>query len=73
MRHRKTVKHDHQPGDFHQFTFSTYRRKPLLTNDCWRGKLARRVARPNLAGSCSDKKLHHRRPLSIETFPKNSR
>ncbi|MFH5803929.1 REP-associated tyrosine transposase [Alienimonas sp. DA493] len=35
--HRKRVKHVHEPGDLHELTFSTYRRKPLLTNDRWRG------------------------------------
>lgn len=37
--HRKRVKHFHQPGDFHELTFSCYRRLPLLTNDCWRTEL----------------------------------
>ena len=41
--HRKTIRHVHEPGDFHEFTFSTYRRRPLLTNDDWRERLARRV------------------------------
>ena len=39
-RHRKLVKHCHEPGDFHEITFSCYRRLPLLTNDAWRGYLA---------------------------------
>ena len=30
------MKHVHEPGDLHELTFSTYRRKPLLTNDRWR-------------------------------------
>lgn len=38
--HRKRVKHYHEPGDLHELTFSTYRRKPLLTNDTWRRWLA---------------------------------
>lgn len=38
--HRKLVKHIHDPGDLHEFTFSCYQRRPLLTNDCWRGHLA---------------------------------
>lgn len=38
--HRKRVKHFHEPGDVHEFTFSCYRRRPLLTNDRWRGHLA---------------------------------
>ena len=40
MSHRKQVKHYHEPGHLHEFTFSTYRRLPLLTNDNWREKLA---------------------------------
>jgi len=39
--HRKLVKHYHEPGDFHELTFSCYRRQPLLTNDPWRSWLAR--------------------------------
>ena len=41
MPYRKRVKHYHEPGDFHELTFSCYRRMPLLTNDTWRGHLAR--------------------------------
>lgn len=41
--HRKFVKHYHQPGDFHELTFSCYRRMPLLTNDRWRSWLARSI------------------------------
>ena len=41
--HRKRVKHFHQPGDFHELTFSCYRRLPLLTNDDWRIRLARSI------------------------------
>ncbi len=41
MPHRKTIKHYHEPGDFHELTFSCYRRMPLLTNDAWRGDFAR--------------------------------
>ena len=41
--HRKQVKHYHEPGDFHELTFSTYQRKPLLTNDRWNGWLAERL------------------------------
>jgi hypothetical protein len=37
--HRKRVKHYHQPGEFHELTFSCYRRMPLLTNDLWRRNL----------------------------------
>jgi putative transposase len=38
--HRKKVKHFHEPGDFHELTFSCFRRRPLLTNDRWRSYLA---------------------------------
>jgi putative transposase len=31
--HTKLVKHYHDPGDFHELTFSCYRRMQLLTND----------------------------------------
>ena len=43
MSHRQTVKHHHEPGDLHELTFSCYRREPLLTNDRWRGHLARSI------------------------------
>ncbi len=45
--HRKLVKHYHQPGDFHELTFSCYRRLPLLTNDTWRERLARSIDEAN--------------------------
>jgi len=38
--HRKQVKHYHEPGDFHELTFSCYGRMPLLTNHLWRTWLA---------------------------------
>ncbi len=38
--HRKKVRHFHQPGDFHELTFSCYRRLPILTNDDWRRRLS---------------------------------
>jgi putative transposase len=41
MPHRKAIKHVHELGHLHEFTFSTYRRLPLLTNDNWRERLAR--------------------------------
>lgn len=40
MAHRKRIRHYHEPGHLHEFTFSCYRRKPLLTNDAWREKLS---------------------------------
>jgi putative transposase len=42
---RKLVKHVHEPGDLHEFTFSTFKRRPLLTNDQWRGYLAESIDR----------------------------
>ena len=33
MFHRKQVKHYHEPGQFHGFTFSCYDRLPLLTEE----------------------------------------
>jgi putative transposase len=42
-RHRKTIKHYHEPGDLHELTFSCYRRLPLLTNDGWRTHLSRAI------------------------------
>ncbi|MAT68011.1 MAG: hypothetical protein CMJ58_00645 [Planctomycetaceae bacterium] len=43
--HRKRVKHLHQRGDLHEFTFSCYRRLPLLTNDTWRAALSDAIGR----------------------------
>ncbi len=40
---RKLVKHYHTPGDFHEFTFSCYRRIPMLTNDAWCEYLSRSI------------------------------
>ena len=37
------MRHFHEVGHLHELTFSCYRRMPLLTNDSWRGKLARCV------------------------------
>lgn len=42
-QHRKTVKHFHEPGDFHELTFSCYRQMKLLTNDEWRCELSRSI------------------------------
>jgi putative transposase len=38
--HRKLVKHVHNSGDLHEFTFSCYQRRPLLSNDRWRSCLS---------------------------------
>ena len=45
QQHRKQVRRFHRPGDFHELTFSTYRRMPILTNDDWRERLARSIDR----------------------------
>jgi putative transposase len=42
-RHRKLVKHYHEPGDVHELTFSCYLRMPLLSNNAWRGYLAESI------------------------------
>ncbi len=41
--HRKRVKHYHEPGDFHELTFSCYGRMRLLTNDAWREYLSQSI------------------------------
>ena len=41
--HRKQVRHDHEPGDLHELTFSCYQRKPLITNDGWRKLLCQSI------------------------------
>lgn len=51
-RHRKRVKHFHEPGDLHELTFSTYRRKPLLTNDRWRRWLSQSIDKARQKQSC---------------------
>jgi len=43
--HRKLVKHYHDPGDFHELTFSCYHQLPLLSNDVWRELFCRSVDR----------------------------
>ncbi len=42
---RKKVKHYHEPGDFHELTFSCYSRMPLLTDDDWRRRLSPHIDR----------------------------
>ncbi len=41
--HRKLVKHRHRLGVLHELTFACYRRRPLLSNDVWRGWLAQAI------------------------------
>jgi putative transposase len=41
--HRKRVKHYHEPGDFHELTFSCYDRLPLLVRDDWRRLLCQAI------------------------------
>jgi putative transposase len=40
VRDRKTIRHLHEPGDLHEFTFSCFRSMPLLESDEWKLKLA---------------------------------
>ncbi|MCB0512334.1 MAG: transposase [Bacteroidetes bacterium] len=44
-RHRKRVKHIHEPGHVHELTFSCFRRMSLLSNDAWRTELAECIRR----------------------------
>lgn len=48
----KTVKHQHEVGDFHELTFSCYRKLRLLTNDAWR-KLLSEV----IQSACDDESM----------------
>ena len=41
--HRKRIKHHHEPGDFHELTFSCYERSQLLVRDDWRRLLCRAI------------------------------
>ncbi len=50
--HRKRIKHYDELGDFHELTFSCYRRWKLLTNDTWRGFLARAIDDALVAEKC---------------------
>jgi putative transposase len=43
--HRKTIKHVHEPGDFHELTFSCFQRQPLLVDEEWRKLLATSITR----------------------------
>lgn len=43
IRHRKTIRRFHEPGDLHELTFSCYQRMQLLTNDVWREMFCRSV------------------------------
>jgi putative transposase len=43
--HRKRIRHFHEPGDFHELTFSCYQRSPLLANDLWRQLLCQAINR----------------------------
>lgn len=45
--HRKTVRHRHELGDFHELTFSCYSRLSLLTNDDRQRLLAETIDRAN--------------------------
>lgn len=43
MVHRKRVKHLHEPGHLHEFTFSCYGRMPLLVDHELLEPLARKI------------------------------
>lgn len=42
-KHRKLVKHYHEPGDLHELTFSCFHRLQLLVSDEWRKWLAQSI------------------------------
>ena len=46
-RRGKSIRHYHEPGHLHEFTFSCYQLLPLLTNDDWRRKLSRYIDAAN--------------------------
>jgi len=48
MAHRKTIRHFHQPGELHEFTFSCYHRMQLLTDEGWLEKLSRHLDAANV-------------------------
>ena len=48
-RHRKTVRHFEESRHLHELTFSCFQRKPLLTNDVWRG-----IPATSLEAACVD-------------------
>ena len=43
MAHRKKIRHYHEAGHLHEFTFSCYQRRALLTDNVWREKLSRTI------------------------------
>jgi putative transposase len=43
--HRKSVRHYHEPGDYHELTFSCYRRLPLLDQVDFRQRLSPHIDR----------------------------
>jgi REP element-mobilizing transposase RayT len=47
--HRKQIKHFHEPGDFHELTFSCHERSPLLMHDEWPRLLCEAIDRANSA------------------------
>jgi putative transposase len=52
MKHRKRVRHFHEPGDVHELTFSCFGRKPLLHDDRHKQILCDGIDR-----ACRDKKF----------------
>jgi REP element-mobilizing transposase RayT len=51
-RYRKRVRHFHEPGHLHEFTFSCYHRWPLLTNNDWRRRLSGAIDGANSIWRC---------------------
>lgn len=43
LKHRRQIKHFHEPGHLHEFTFSCYKRKPLLINNSWKSELSKTI------------------------------
>jgi putative transposase len=53
LPNRKTVKHYHEPGDFHELTFSCYRQLPLLELRDFRERLS-----PHVDRACCELSFH---------------
>jgi len=62
--HRKRIKHYHDPSHCHELTFSTYQRRPLLTNDSWRNLLAEAIHRALASSTRKRRAGWKRRPTS---------
>lgn len=44
-KHRKSVKHLHEPGDCHELTFSCYQRRAILIEEQWRRMFCESIQR----------------------------